>query len=430
MAVVMRYSQKVISNMASIARRVYRTSFLLSSVAIIVMVVAVMLVNEDLEQTMLKVDFVSHRDFLLGQNAADEALHWHTANLTAIYLPKNELSNAVLPPMFVGLPANYAGEWEEGGKEYLINVEGTDAGRLYMARDLTTFEAREELFVWVLTAIGGIILAFNFLLAVISSRRLVRPLVTLSDRIRATPVGPKMPQLTLDLQDDELVAIAHTFNQFLTELERYVKREYSLINLASHELRTPISVILGAAEVLESRHSLVKKDAETLARIKRAAEEMQINITTMLKLARREENTLVSSTIALPALLEAVIEELAQTYPVYQRVELTRVLEETVFSDPVLVKILIRNVLQNALQHTNQEILIEVANGRFTVSDNGQGLSAAQQAKLNGEINFDAQRPLSGLGLYIVTLICEKLRWSLSVYTNEKGGTTIEIGYT
>jgi signal transduction histidine kinase len=430
MAVVMRYSQKVISNMASIARRVYRTSFLLSSVAIIVMVVAVMLVNEDLEQTMLSLDFASHRDFLLGQNATDEPLHWHTANLTAIYLPKKEIEKTPLPPMFTELPADYAGEWAEDGKDYLINVEDTDTGRLYMARDITFFEAREELFVWVLIVVSGIMLALNFLLAVVSSRRLVRPLVTLSDRIRATPVGPKMPHLKLDLQDEELVAIANTFNQFLEELERYVKREYSLINLASHELRTPISVILGAAEVLESRSSLVKKDAETLARIKRAAEEMQINITTMLKLARREENTFVSSTIALPALLEAVIEELAQTYPVYQRVELTRVLEETVFSDPVLVKILIRNVLQNALQHTNQEILIEVANGRFTVSDNGQGLSAAQQAKLNGEINFDAQRPLSGLGLYIVTLICEKLRWSLSVYTNEKGGTTIEIGYT
>src|SRR3546814_12735577 len=85
-----------------------------------------------------------------------------------------------------------------------------------------------------------VIIAFSLLLAVLSSRRIVIPLKLLSDRISRTPVGSSMPRMETDYMDAELHTIAMTFNRFLEELESYVRREQSLLNLASHELRTQI----------------------------------------------------------------------------------------------------------------------------------------------------------------------------------------------
>ncbi|MCP5162929.1 MAG: HAMP domain-containing histidine kinase [Hahellaceae bacterium] len=415
--------------MASITRRVYRTSFLLSLSAILVMVLAVVSANEDLENTMLNLDFAAQRDFIIGQHKPDQQLYWHTANLVAIYVPGSMQKDYPFPPMFQGLEAPYAGEWDENDRSYLINVERTQQGRLYLARDITLFEARESLFFWVMIAVSGVIIGVSFLLAIFSGRRLTLPLKELSDHIRQTPVGQSMPRLNLNFKDTELQVIAQTFNQFLIEMERFVKRESSLVNLASHELRTPITVILGAIEVMEQRNLLSSKDKETLLRIRRSADEMQSNISTLLKLSRREEGAVVSSTLSLPGILEEVLEDLGETYDVYQRIEMTQVLDEKVFADPVLVKMLLRNVIQNALQHTRMEIQIAIGHGVIAISDQGAGLNLVQQATLSGSRPAPGSHGVGGLGLFIVTLICERLSWQLAVRDRTGGGTQILLTY-
>src|SRR5690606_1882219 len=118
-----------------------------------------------------------------------------------------------------------------------------------------------------------VIIAFSLLLAVLSSRRIVKPLRLLSDRISRTPVGTSMPRMETDYADAELHSIAMTFNRFLDELESHVRREQSLLSLASHELRTPIAVMSGALDILESRNQLSSNDQATLARVRRACDE-------------------------------------------------------------------------------------------------------------------------------------------------------------
>lgn len=414
---------------SSIARRFYKTSFIVSLVSIVVMMAAILVITEDMEQLILQQDFLEHRDFILGEHNLDEPLHWRTSNLIAVYIPKSLYGSIELPPIFTNLPDNHAIERTQQGHEYLINIETIKSGRLYIARNITLVEKREMLFFRIIMIVGVVIILLSFLLAVASSRRLTKPLKLLSEHIRRTQVGKDMPKISMDFKDVELSAIAATFNTFLAELEQFVRRERSLVNMASHELRTPISVILGAVEVLQSRGNLTGKDMAALKRIENAGNEMQENISVLLRLSRREADGATAQNLNLFAVLQEVLEDLAESYDVDRCIAPAGVSAERVYADKTLVKMLIRNLIQNALQHTAGTINIRVAEGVFEVIDQGKGLSDEQRAMLRNYMSSLDQNGYNGLGLYIVTLICERLKWELTISENNDGGTTMMVEY-
>lgn len=84
---------------------------------------------------------------------------------------------------------------------------------------------------------------------------------------------------------------------------------------------------------------------------------------------------------------------------------------------------LLRNLIQNALQHTTGTITLHLYADHILLQDQGRGLSPQQQARLGQQ-----QAPTTGgLGLYIVTLMCEKLSWRLDLKSELDHGTQIEL---
>lgn len=412
----------------SISRRVYRAILAVSVVATLAMVVTVLLVNEDLEHTMLEVEFAQERDFILMNHIGDEAFIWDTPELAIVFSPSGDVHPEILPEVFQGLPQNYSAEIERGDETYLVTVESVRGGILYIAKNITHFENREALFGIALIIIAVVILAFSLMLAVVSSRRIVRPLKRLSERISRIPVGPNMPRMESDYQDSELHSIALTFNRFLDELESYVRREQSLLNLASHELRTPIAVMSGALEIIESRGQLSEKDRATLLRVRRSCNEMRDNVNILLKLARREREGTVHETIEVSPLARQVISDLKFSLNGADRVSLTTVSELRVRAEPAIVGMLLRNIIQNAVQHTKGEIQVTVSERHVEIQDSGTGLSAEQQAILMRQKSLSNDgTALSGLGLYIVTLMAERLDWRLDITQTNENGTKIRL---
>lgn len=412
----------------SISRRVYRAILAVSVVATLSMVVTVLLVNEDLEHTMLDVEFAQERDFILMNHTGEEAFIWDTPELAVVFAPSDDVHPNVLPEVFQGLPQNYSAEIERGDETYLVAVESVSGGVLYIAKNITHFEKREALFGLALIIIAVVILAFSLLLAVFSSRRIVRPLKLLSERISRIPVGPNMPRMESDYSDVELHSIALTFNRFLDELESYVRREQSLLNLASHELRTPIAVMSGALEVIESRDQLNDKDRATLSRVRRSCDEMRDNVNILLKLARRESEDREHEIIEVSPVARRVISDLKVSLSGTDRVNLNTVSELRVRADPAIVAMLLRNIIQNAVQHTKGEIQVTVSEKSVEIEDSGTGLSADQQAILMRQKSLSNDgRALSGLGLYIVTLMAERLDWLLEITQTNANGTKIRL---
>lgn len=413
----------------SIARRVYRAILAVSIVSVTAMVATVLVVNEDLEKTMLDVEFAQERDYILMNHAGDETLVWDTPGLAIVFVPSGKPPPSVLPAVFDGLPDNdYSAEIEIGRQTYLVTIKSTDIGRLYIAKNITHFEDREALFSIALAVMTLVIIAFSLLLAALSSRRVVKPLQQLSERISRIPVGPNMPRMETDYAEAELRAIATTFNRFLDELESYVRREQSLLSLASHELRTPIAVMSGALDIIESRGQLHPNDRTTLERMRASCNEMRDNVTVLLKLAHRESDGQTEEKIDLHAAIQRVIDDLNVSHAAGDRVMLDAGSGMTVQADPVMVHMLLRNLVQNAIQHTQNDIRVTLSDGAIEIEDRGAGLTLDQQSILRGasELATDAST-LSGLGLYIVTLMAERLGWKLDIARTGGNGTRIRL---
>ncbi|HEY9279591.1 MAG TPA: HAMP domain-containing sensor histidine kinase [Eoetvoesiella sp.] len=414
--------------MKSIAKRIHRAIFAISLASISVMVLTILFVNEDLEHTMLQVEFAEERDFFLGRQDHDVPAVWETANLTVVYIPAQAQMPSNMPAVFNGLKSSFNGEIERGKETFLVTIGPTEKGHLYIAKNITHFEDRESLF---MTALGVIIVGMvllTLLLAIFSSRRIITPLRRLSDEISSVPVGQNMPRLALNYQDTELHTVAATFNRFLDELESFVKREQSLLNLASHELRTPIAVISGALDIVEQRNQLTAADKTTIARIRRAADEMGSNVNMLLSLARRDTINTPRSMLSIVELCKQALEDLNELYDAQQRVTLIAPEDTVVSADPVMAQMLLRNLIQNALQHTVNPIQIRLSAGLIQVIDHGAGLTLDQQAILKGDKRlFQDHSALGGLGLYIVTLMCERLQWELDVAETTASGTVIHI---
>ncbi|MGO3741331.1 ATP-binding protein [Kerstersia sp.] len=416
---------------STIERRIRRTVLGAILITFIVTVASVLIANEQLEESLLEMDMQTERDFLLSNARANEILVWDIATLTAYFVPSGMQADTRMPALFRGLPFPFSGEVEVGKHTFLITSNEVQGGSFYLAKDITLFETREDEFHRFLMLLGIAVIALGIFLARLTGKRLVSPVQQLSRQIRDTKPAPRMQRVDDDYQDAELKTIARSFNVFLNELETYVKREQSLMGLASHELRTPIAVIAGALDVIERRGGLSIADQGPLLRMRRAVDEMTDNIDIILRLTRRKAQTDRRETIHLAALIQDIQSDLNRHLPAApQRLQLALAAQPQVQGDPVLVKMLLRNLIQNALQHTDAGVEVVLDTQYVDIRDHGQGLPDAYQTYLN-DPQADASEllSLSGLGLFIVSLICERLGWKLQALTSAAPGNVLRIWF-
>lgn len=417
--------------MPSIARRIGRSHFLLSVSMVSVMVALVIYVNEQQETVLRELSFVQERDFFLAQREEEARagpLVRDSGNVLAYYIPVGWQGNIYLPAIFSGLPETFNGEIRDRDRWYQVHIGQHQNGRLYFAWDITRHELQERQFMWILAAASLAVLGLSLLLSVLLSRRLTVPLRRLSDDIRAIPVGESMPRLGGDHEDAELKNIADTFNHFLDELESFVRREKTLVSLASHELRTPIAVISGALDVLENRGQLTQGDAATLQRLRGAATEMEENTSILLRLARRLSVEDEYQEVMLGRLVKETVDSLSAQFSLSDRLIVEVVGDTTVRTHVILARMLLRNLIKNALEHTDRTVRVLIRDREVEIVDEGDGLSAAQEAILSDQASTGMVET-EGLGLYIATLVCEQLGCSLATRRTAPIGTSIRLQF-
>jgi signal transduction histidine kinase len=414
---------------ATIERRIRRTVLGAILITFGVTVASVMVANENLEQSLLEMDLQAERESMLDNARPNEVLVWDTASLKAYYAPRGARLDDRLPTIFQGFPVPFSGEVEIGDATFLVTTDTVRGGAFYLAKDISLFESRENDFYRFLLLLGVAVVLLGIVLARITGKRLVGPLQQLTGQIRDTAPALRMRRVQTQYKDAELQAIAHSFNRFLGELEQYVKREQSLMGLASHELRTPIAVIAGALDVIEQRRAMQGPDRAPLTRMRRAVDEMAANIDVILTLTRRKSTLERRAPIDLLALVQEVTSDLSRhAARASERVIVTRHGHPQITEDAALVKMLLRNLIQNALQHTGGHVRVAITGEGVEIADEGAGLPKAYLAYLTDpQADAGELLTLSGLGLFIVSLIGERLGWLIQVVDTGQPGTTLRI---
>lgn len=421
---------------SSLTTRLARTLFLLIAVTTATSMFVVELFVEDVEDTILSLELKAEAEYFAEQVREGSFQPIKTAQLEVVFLPGGE-AEASLPEHFQNRLLPLSKEIEIGPTTLLIVGERLEQpnGTLFLAQDITIMENRESLVQFALIGVTGLMLLVGFFVARTGAKYLVRPFKKLTREVLNTAPGSSMPQITTDYRDQEFCDIAEAFNRFLSELEHHIEREKSFVKLASHELRTPLAVMSGALNVLEQRQSLSTADQKTLARIRRAMQTMRDDTEVLLELARSEASEGDARTIVLQDVVQNTIDDLELGNPshagritVYNDSPGTRVT-----THPALVRMLLRNLVQNALRHTHEKVEVRMTENRISVRDFGSGLPSTVTERLGSAGTPSSITSAPGelsnttFGLLIVRLVCERLGWDLEIPKSDSEGTEFLI---
>uniref|UniRef100_UPI0025D7D637 sensor histidine kinase n=1 Tax=uncultured Microbulbifer sp. TaxID=348147 RepID=UPI0025D7D637 len=276
---------------------------------------------------------------------------------------------------------------------------------------------------WLFLIIGvvGTLGVLGFGLGVLVMRRAVAPVTQLAKVV--AEIDPE--QLSAEdykriessrFGDDEVGVLAETIEKTLERISAFVERERYFTGSASHELRTPITVIMGAIELLE-QSDLSAADVKVVDRVKQATFEMEATIEMFLCLARETDNGLYDEQfLVTPLVTQAIDQQRHLLNGKSVDIDIDDLVKPSVHGHPQAFSIAVNNLVRNAFEHTlNGQVPI-------TIRIREQELFVTNQVCIDADDRHPPTESPSqgyGLGLGIVQRLCERNGWSFSLHADE-----------
>ena len=242
---------------------------------------------------------------------------------------------------------------------------------------------------------------------------------------------------------DEIYILGRTFDEMLEELEEVFRREQQFTSDASHELRTPVSVIMAQCDaMLAEGNSLTEEQRDQIGLIQRKARGMADMISQLLFLSRADQGRqpLNKERINISELTEMIAEEQQMLADADGRgIHIETQICPEIWADvdeTFYIRMLV-NLISNALRYSRENRLVEVSleqdGGVITgsVRDYGQGIAPDAQPHI-WERFYQAEASRTdgshaGLGLSMVKWIAEAHGGSVSVESEEGQGSTFSF---
>ncbi len=245
---------------------------------------------------------------------------------------------------------------------------------------------------------------------------------------------------TLSFQDDDLVGVEAAINNLLVRMRDTYRQQARFVNDASHELRTPIAVIQGYANMLDRWG---KEDEtildESITAIRNEADHMNHLVDQLLFLARGDsgKTAVTLEEIDLCAMMQEVYEEsfmIDEAHPYRYRPDVPSL---PIKADQALLKQAVRILIDNAAKYTKAGDEIILACGYapsgdtyIQVQDSGIGMEEADvQHMFERFYRSDEVRSYqgTGLGLSIAKWIVDKHGGHFEILSRTGLGTRIRI---
>lgn len=195
-----------------------------------------------------------------------------------------------VPDVFLAQAPGIREVRDRDGDEVFLGVFDTAAGRLFFVMDLHDIEALERYLAFVLAVVVLAGTAFSAWLGWLLSGRVVRPVQKLAESVAALPTQPERTALAAQLPPDELGQLATAIDDYQARLAAAAEAEQAFLGDASHELRTPISVVRGATELLLEDSADMPALQPRLHRLDRGIRELSELIDALMRLARHRED--------------------------------------------------------------------------------------------------------------------------------------------
>jgi signal transduction histidine kinase len=266
----------------------------------------------------------------------------------------------------------------------------------------------------------------------------LRPITEMAERATHIPLTGDQ-DLGESNRADELGQLAQAFNGLVARLRSALQTQRQFMADASHELRTPVSVIRSAADISLGRdHRHEPEYREALAIVGSEARRLGRLVEDMLVLARADAGGYPLRPVTL--YLDELVTECRRTLDILatQRdisVKTTSLPEISFIGDEDLLRRMLVNLVQNALHHTRSGgiVSISLSNGSaiaIEVTDQGAGIAVEDRERIFDRfVQLDRSRhgSGSGLGLPIARWIAEAHGGSLTLASSNATGSTFRV---
>ncbi len=281
---------------------------------------------------------------------------------------------------------------------------------------ITDPAAKRSIEPFVFTFVVTIILFFGMFI----SHSISKPIKELRDAASVVAAGKL--DVNVDIKTkDEMGELSNTFNHMVKELDKTNKLKAEFLNIAAHELNTPLIPIVGYTEVLLKDAGMPDKFKENLAIILESAQMEQSLVDDILSIAKMESGSMEfeMKDVKMADMIKDAVKEMMPGAG-KKGVEVVTDVQENlplVHADGWRTSQVMRNLLDNAIKFTDKgritvRAVTEGDSVVASVEDTGIGISEEDVPKLFTKF-FQADTSLrrkhegTGLGLSIVKMIVE-----------------------
>ena len=349
------------------------------------------------------------------------------------YITRPGDPNQVVSPEVRDLPEGVH-DVDIAGGVFKAAIRKEDDLWAFLIYDISDNQRIKRLLVVSLLGVVVLFSVLSFMLGVYASRRVMKPVTDLAARLDTLSEEGKPERLSEHFADDEVGQLADALDSYADRLHELVERDREFNADVSHELRSPLTVITGATELLLAQPDLDAKVRTRLLRIARAARQSADITTALLHLVRAEQGIDRDSSAHD---VGQIVNEVVHLYePLVGNKDLMlRVAEEnrvSVIAPEAVVAVTVGNLIGNAMRYTTEgEVAITIGDGAVRVEDTGPGIPE-QDLERVFERHYRGQNISgkgAGLGLAIVKRLCELYGWSIHFSNRDAGGLRAELKF-
>lgn len=307
------------------------------------------------------------------------------------------------------------------------------------AIDLNGYNDMHQLRI-IMLFLFSVSLLVTFFIGRIFSRFALSPIVNITSnlkRIRASSLDLRLP--LGKNKTDEIDNLSLTINQLLEHLEQSFENQQSFISNASHELRTPITIILGEAETTIMRERKSGEYQQALINIIKETERLHYIINSLMELMQTSTDNLSFQNIRIDELLWEIIDELLiKTNENQGHIQYKAPVDRskyTLFGNRQLLVIGISNIIKNAIKFSGGkdvycELFNDVKGINIVIRDQGIGIAQKDLQRIFQPF-FRAPNALkysgSGIGLSLTQNIVRLHNGIIEIESEIGKGTEFRI---
>ena len=291
---------------------------------------------------------------------------------------------------------------------------------------------------WILITLMIIAIIPIYLASNLLSRIIVRPITSLTKLMQKNIKNQSFDQIPIQSNSkDEIADMTKTYNTLMDELEQSYMRQQQFVGNASHELKTPLTVIESYADLL-LRRGFDQKDVavEALEAIYSESKTMKALIEQMLELAKSTESMKLDvAELELLSFVENLVRQMNRSYDITVDVQGEEVIVAT---DQQKLQQILYILIDNARKYSEAGSPITIVVKRnvhdvtVSIKDEGIGIPPDDLPHIFERfyrVTKDRNRKTggTGLGLSIATQLASLIKAKLSAESTVGVGTTIHL---